>query len=45
MNAGYADEAGQLVSIMVATTFLIMLVGPTSAKYGLKKAGEIKKLS
>ncbi|MFA7057701.1 MAG: cation:proton antiporter [Candidatus Cloacimonadales bacterium] len=45
INAGYAEEAGQLVSIMVATTFLIMLVGPTSAKYGLKKAGEIKKLS
>ncbi len=45
INAGYKDEAGQLVSIMVGTTFLIMLVGPTSAKYGLKKAGEIKKLN
>lgn len=45
INAGYPIEAGQLVSIMVATTFLIMLVGPASAKYGLKKAGEIKKLS
>ncbi len=45
INAGYQTEAGQLVSIMVATTFLIMLAGPSSAKYGLKKAGEIKKLS
>ncbi len=45
INAGFKDEAGQLVSIMVGTTFLIMLVGPASAKYGLKKAGEIKKLS
>lgn len=44
INAGFVEEAGQLVSIMVGTTFLIMLVGPASAKYGLKKAGEIKKL-
>lgn len=43
-NAGFETEAKQLVSIMVGTTFLIMLVGPASAKYGLKKAGEIKKL-
>lgn len=45
INANYKAEAQQLVSIMVGTTFLIMLAGPASAKYGLKKAGEIKKLS
>ncbi len=47
VNANYphcVEDANQLVSVMVATTFIIMLVGPTLAKYGLSRAGEIKKV-
>ncbi|OQY37931.1 MAG: hypothetical protein B6226_04410 [Candidatus Cloacimonetes bacterium 4572_65] len=45
IEAGYKTEAEQLVSVMVATTFLIMLMGPALAKFGLQKAGEIKRNS
>jgi Kef-type K+ transport system membrane component KefB len=35
-------QATQVISVMTATTFLIMLMGPILVKYGLKKANEIK---
>jgi Kef-type K+ transport system membrane component KefB len=38
MNA----QATQVISLMTASTFLIMLVGPVLVKYGLGKAGELR---
>ena len=35
-------EAIQVISVMTATTFLIMLVGPIVVKWTLIKAGEAK---
>ncbi len=35
-------QAAQVISVMTASTFLIMLVGPVLVKYGLGKAGELK---
>ncbi len=37
---GYVDAAKQIMGVMTATTFLIMLVGPILAKIALVKAGE-----
>lgn len=34
-------QAKQVISVMTASTFLIMLVGPVLVKYGLSKAGEL----
>ena len=39
---GFHEQATQVVSVMTATTFLIMLVGPLLCKFGLKKAGECR---
>ncbi len=36
------DNASQVINVMTSTTFLIMLIGPTLVKYGLRKAGEIQ---
>ncbi len=36
-------QAGQIISVMTATTFLIMLIGPVLVKYGLGRANELKK--
>ncbi len=38
---GFHDYATQVVSVMTATTFLIMLIGPVLCKFGLGKAGEL----
>ncbi|MDD2227854.1 MAG: cation:proton antiporter [Candidatus Cloacimonetes bacterium] len=38
MNA----SATQIISVMTASTFLIMLIGPILVKYGLGKAGELR---
>ncbi len=38
MNA----SATQVLSVMTASTFLIMLIGPILVKYGLGKAGELR---
>ena len=38
-------EAAQIMGVMTATTFLIMLVGPILAKIALFKAGEATKES
>jgi hypothetical protein len=38
---GLHEQATQVVSVMTATTFLIMLIGPVSCKFGLGKAGEL----
>lgn len=35
-------QAAQVISVMTASTFLIMLVGPVLVKYGLGKAGELR---
>jgi Kef-type K+ transport system membrane component KefB len=35
-------EARQIISVMTATTFLIMLLGPILVKYGLGRANELK---
>jgi hypothetical protein len=35
-------EAAQIMGVMTATTFIIMLVGPVLAKIALFKAGEAK---
>jgi len=34
-------QAKQVISVMTASTFLIMLIGPVLVKYGLSKAGEL----
>lgn len=34
-------EASQIISVMTASTFLIMLIGPILVKYGLKRANEL----
>lgn len=34
-------QAKQVISVMTASTFLIMLIGPILVKYGLSKAGEL----
>ncbi len=36
------EQAAQVISVMTASTFLIMLVGPVLVKYGLGKAGELR---
>ncbi|MDP8220005.1 MAG: cation:proton antiporter [Candidatus Stygibacter frigidus] len=38
----YSHAADQVIGVMTATTFLIMLFGPIITKIGLIKAGEIK---
>ncbi len=38
----YFHEADQVMGVMAATTFIIMLFGPIVTKIGLLKAGEIK---
>ncbi len=35
------QQARQVISVMTASTFLIMLIGPVLVKYGLSKAGEL----
>ena len=35
-------QATQVISVMTASTFLIMLIGPILVKYGLGKAGELR---
>jgi len=35
-------QASQVISLMTASTFLIMLIGPILVKYGLGKAGELR---
>jgi Kef-type K+ transport system membrane component KefB len=42
-DLGLHYQAGQIISVMTATTFLIMLIGPVLVKYGLGKANELKK--
>jgi Kef-type K+ transport system membrane component KefB len=37
-----AAKAAQVISVMTASTFLIMLIGPILVKYGLGKAGELR---
>ncbi len=39
---GLQHEAIQVMSVITATTFIVMLVGPILAKVGLQKAGEIR---
>lgn len=39
---GLEAEATQVLSVMTASTFLIMLIGPVLVKYGLGKAGELR---
>jgi Kef-type K+ transport system membrane component KefB len=34
-------QSKQVISVMTASTFLIMLIGPVLVKYGLSKAGEL----
>ncbi|HOA28853.1 MAG TPA: cation:proton antiporter, partial [Candidatus Cloacimonadota bacterium] len=41
-DLGLDYQANQIISVMTATTFLIMLVGPVLVKYGLKRANELK---
>lgn len=41
-DLGLNDQAKQIISVMTATTFLIMLIGPVLVKYGLKRANELK---
>ena len=41
-NLGLKAEATQVISVMTASTFLIMLLGPVLVKYGLNKAGELR---
>ena len=41
-NMNMHDKAVQVVSVMTATTVLIMLIGPILAKMALFKAGEVK---
>lgn len=41
-DLGLGDQASQIISVMTATTFLIMLVGPVLVKFGLKRANELK---
>jgi len=41
-DLGLDYQANQIISVMTATTFLIMLVGPVLVKYGLKRANEMK---
>jgi len=36
------ESATQVLSVMTASTFLIMLIGPILVKYGLGKAGELR---
>ena len=38
----YSHEADQVIGVMTATTFIIMLFGPIITKIALVKAGEIK---
>ena len=38
----YVHEANQVIGVMAATTFIIMLFGPVITKIALVKAGEIK---
>jgi len=40
---GLHTQASQIMGVMTATTFIIMLVGPVLAKIALFKAGEAKK--
>lgn len=37
-----SSQATQVISVMTASTFLIMLIGPVLVKYGLNKAGELR---
>jgi Kef-type K+ transport system membrane component KefB len=39
LNLNY--QATQVISVMTATTFLIMLIGPILVKFGLKRANEL----
>lgn len=39
---GMHTEANQIIGVMTATTFIIMLIGPVLAKVALFKAGEAK---
>lgn len=41
-NLGLEYQAKQVISVMTATTFLIMLIGPVLVKYGLSRANELK---
>lgn len=41
-DLGLKAEATQVISVMTASTFLIMLIGPILVKYGLNKAGELR---
>jgi Kef-type K+ transport system membrane component KefB len=39
---GLQIQATQIISVMTASTFLIMLLGPVLVKHGLGKAGELR---
>jgi len=41
-DLGLHAEASQIISVMTATTFIIMLIGPVLVKYGLNRANELK---
>jgi Kef-type K+ transport system membrane component KefB len=41
-DLGLEYQAKQVISVMTATTFLIMLIGPILVKYGLSRANELK---
>jgi len=41
-DLGLDYQASQIISVMTATTFLIMLVGPILVKHGLNRANELK---